>query len=126
MQLRRYVGSALVVAALIGGLPGCGGGGDTLNLGGGGSKQLTASDLPRRQFVPAVIRAPVQKEVTFTVKNEGDVTHNFSVSSIGIDRDVEPGKSVEVTLPPLEGTTLTFYDKRYQADGMQGKLSVRG
>jgi len=125
MQVKRCVSLSLAAAAVVMGLGACGDGGeDTLDLGGEGSSQMVATNDPTPRFEPSIIEVRAQDEVTFSLKNESDVSHNFSVSFIGIDRNVEPGQTVEISLPPLEKGTLTFYDKQYQGDGMWGKIQV--
>jgi plastocyanin len=120
----RFVARSLVGTAVLVVLAACGGGGDALELGGGGAHEMLALDAPTRRFEPTVIEVPVLEEVAFTLKNEGDVTHNFSAGFIGVDQDVEAGRTIEVKLPPMEEGTVTFYDKKFQGDGMQGTIKI--
>lgn len=126
MRIKRFVGSGLVLLALVVGLAGCGSDDEERQLGGGAD--LVAKSDPRPHFEPKELRAPLGSEVTFSVKNEGDRVHNFTLSFLGIDQDIQPGQTVQIRLkvdPPPEGLNFyTFYDKNYQAEGMQGRLNV--
>ena len=125
MQVKRYLSMSVAAAAVVVGLAACGDGGEeTLDLGGDESSEMVATTDPTPRFEPAIIEVNPGNEVTFSLKNDSDVSHNFSVSYIGIDRNVEPGQTIEISLPPLDAGTLTFYDKKYQGEGMWGKIRV--
>jgi plastocyanin len=60
--------------------------------------------------------------VELEVKNEGSVEHNFSVTSMGIDSDVEAGETVKVSVTfPAQGAT-PFFCKYHAGRGMKGAL----
>lgn len=128
MQVKRFVSTGLVVTALVVGLVGCGGGGSSKAVGSKGSADVVISDSPRPHFEPNTLRADTGSDVSFTLKNDSKVVHNFTVSFLGIDQDVQPGQTVPVTFkvpPPPKGLDFyTFYDKNYQGQGMQGRLNV--
>jgi plastocyanin len=63
--------------------------------------------------------------LSVTVKNVGDVEHNFSVTSLGIDKDIEKGESVTVSVKLPASGTLPFFCKYHKTSGMQGAFIVR-
>ena len=92
-----------------------------------GSKTLTAmtTALSLEQdayyFEPTFVKADSGAHVTVTLKNTSKVEHNFSITSLGINKDVEAGKTetVKVNLPT--GTApVEFFCKYHKSLGMQG------
>lgn len=112
-----------VLLALVAG--GCSSGGDeTLDLSESGSTVVVAKGGNTPHFDPDKIKVPVGEEVTFTLKNEDKVPHNFTISYLGVDVDVEPGQSARVTFTAPDKGTLNFYDSKFQGEGMAGKIEV--
>jgi len=128
MQVKRFVSTGLAATALVVGLVGCGGGSSSKAVGSNSSADVVASDSPTPHFAPNTLRADSGSNVSFTLKNDSKVVHNFTVSFLGIDQDVQPGQTVPITFkvpPPPKGVRYyTFYDKNYQGDGMQGRINV--
>jgi len=128
MQVKRFVGVGFAIVALVVGLAGCGDGDDDGDTLGGSRAELIAESDPTPHFEPKELKARVGDEVSFDLRNEGDRVHNFTLSFLGIDQDVQPGETVQirfrVTEPPKGLDFFTFYDKNHQADGMQGRLNV--
>ncbi len=127
MQFKRFVSTGLAMTALVVGLVGCGSDSDTKSVGGT-SADVVAKDSPTYEFEPDTLQAAANSEVSFTLKNEGKVVHNFTLTFLGVDQDVAPGETKQITFrvpPPPKGLDYyTFYDKNYQGDGMQGRLNV--
>jgi len=131
MQVKRFVRTGLVMAVLIVGLIGCGDGDDDSKSVGSrsSSPDVVASDGPPPRFDPDTLEAPVNSEVSFTLENEGDVVHNFTVDGLpDVDVDVQPGETKTITFrvpPPAKGLDFySFHDKNYQGEGMQGRINV--
>ncbi len=126
MRVKRMVSVGLLAVALVAGLVGCGGGDDEETVGGGAD--VVAKSDPTPHFEPQELKAALNSEVILTVKNEGDVTHNFTISFLGVDEDIPPGQSKQVRFtvaPPPHGEKFyTFYDENYQGEGMQGRINV--
>lgn len=83
--------------------------------------------LANYKFVPNVIAGQGGHTVTLHLKNTGTVEHNFSVSSLHIDKDIEAGKSatVKVTLP--KSGTLQFFCSYHKAShNMVGSFRLGG
>jgi plastocyanin len=75
-------------------------------------------------FSPTVIQGKPGQKLTLNFKNEGTVEHNFTITSEGFNKDVEPKEtaSVDVTLP--KSGTLVFYCKYHKTLGMAGELQA--
>lgn len=127
MQVKRFVGTGLAIVALVVGMAGCGGGDDDERLTGS-RPEVVAESEPKPHFEPKELTARLGTEVAFDLKNEGDKVHNFTLSFLGVDQDVQPGETVQikftVTEPPKGVEFFTFYDKNYQGEGMQGRINV--
>jgi plastocyanin len=63
--------------------------------------------------------------LSVTIKNVGDVEHNFSVTSLGISKDIEKGHSVTVSVKLPSSGTLPFFCKYHKTSGMQGAFIVQ-
>lgn len=55
-----------------------------------------------------------------SVKNEGSALHNFSITSQGIDRDVQPGQTITVKVRFAGSAPFPFFCKFHVGAGMQG------
>jgi plastocyanin len=58
--------------------------------------------------------------LTVTVENVGQALHNLSVPSLGIDRDVEVGRSIRVSVRFNGSQPVPFFCKYHVGAGMQG------
>ena len=73
-------------------------------------------------FSPATIPSG---NVTFVMKNTGQVTHNFDIETVGMGAFVDPGGSATMTVNLQAGRTYTFVcDVPYHAtSGMEGPFT---
>jgi plastocyanin len=72
-------------------------------------------------FEPTFIKADSGAHITVTLKNESTVEHNFSITSLNINKDVEAGKTETVTVNLPSGTApVAFFCKYHKSNGMQG------
>ena len=76
------------------------------------------NDSGKYYFEPTCARA--HGTVTVTIKNVGDTEHNFSITSMNIDKDIEKGKTVTVSVPLPSSGSLPFFCKYHKNFGMQG------
>ena len=83
--------------------------------------------LTNFRFQPAVIRGAGGHKLTVHLKNTGTVEHNFSVKSLHIDRDLEPGKEATVTLSLPKSGTVQFFCSYHKASyNMVGSINLGG
>src|SRR6185369_5202431 len=62
------------------------------------SKGKTEVELDDFYFKPTVLEGKPGEKVTLELKNEGNTEHSFTIDSQGIDKDIQPGDEVEVTV----------------------------
>jgi len=117
-----------LIAVMLVGLAGCGGGGDKPNvLGGAGTADLVVDDDPPF-YDPKNLEIALNKEITFTVFNDGKKVHNVTIPGFVIDMDVEPGRTIDVKLPATAGAPrdgfYSFYCKFHQTEGEAGRINI--
>jgi plastocyanin len=89
----------------------------------GNSVELEAdNDNGKYYFEPSCAKA--NGTVDVTIKNVGDTEHNFSISSMGISKNIEKGGSVTVSVKLPASGTLPFFCKYHKSLGMQGAFIV--
>jgi plastocyanin len=73
-------------------------------------------------FKPTFIKVKPGQILTLELKNEGSNSHNFSITSLSIDKTIEPGKEdeVNITIPAAGGADLQFFCKFHVGLGMRG------
>ena len=88
----------------------------------GSSISLEADDF---YFNPTFIEAKPGTKLSIEIENEGSATHNFSIDSANLSKDITPdGKAtVEVTVP--SSGSLNFYCKFHKSSGMQGAIVAK-
>ena len=75
-------------------------------------------------FAPTCVRVSSGNAITVTVTNEGQALHNFTVKSLGIDKDVTGGQSITVQVKLPSSGVLPFICKYHVSSGMQGAFLV--
>jgi plastocyanin len=128
MRARRLVTVGMVLVAFGFVLAGCSSssGKKTSSTGstsgGATTIQLTAKDFA---FTPTTIAAKAGQKVTVTFKNDGSTEHNFSISSLNVDKDAEKGASASVSFTPTQSGTIEFFCKYHKvSNNMVGSLQV--
>jgi plastocyanin len=131
MRGRKWITAVLMAATAGLVLAGCGGGGGkkaqatgaaSSGTGGGGTVNLVAKDF---MFEPTTITATAGKPVTVTIKNEGQAEHNFTITSLKVDKDIEKGESQTVTFTPTQSGSIQFFCEYHKdSHGMVGTLNV--
>lgn len=127
MRARKVVLGGLIVVMLLG-LVGCGGGGDDDNvLGGAGTADLVIED-DRPFYDPSNLEIALNRDITFTVFNDGKKVHNITIPGFEIDMDVQPGQTIDIKLPavasaPRDGF-YSFYCKFHQTEGEAGRINI--
>jgi len=116
--------SILIAAGLSLALGACGASITTGSGGGaGGATILVAQNY---QFSPTTLTFPANTTVNLTVKNNGTVTHNFTIQELGVNKDITPpGSSATITFTTKGDATYTFYCQYHGASyGMKGTVTI--
>ena len=88
-----------------------------------GSKlQIEAGDS---FFAPTCQTSVPSGSVTLVVHNGGQILHNLSVPSQGIDTDLQPGQTITVKVK-MGGKALPYFCKYHRTSGMWGSLLPQG
>ena len=139
---------ALVAGTLLGllavAVAGCGGKSASKSSGGGGGGQTVVAGVSANNhgaktvsssaevvlndyyFSPTVLQGRPGSAVTLTLKNEGSVEHNFTVSGQSVDQNIQPGSSEKVSVTIPKSGAVSFYCKFHKSMGMAGALEVSG
>lgn len=76
-------------------------------------------------FAPTTIKAPGGADATLELRNEGEATHTFTVESLDVDEELEPGAERTITIEDLGTDTKVVYHCRFHvASGMEGSFSL--
>jgi cytochrome c oxidase subunit II len=81
--------SGLFAVALLGGAP----------VARSQEPQVITIEAQRFAFSPSEVRLKKGEPVTIRISS-GDVTHGMYMKTLGIDAEIEPGKTTEVTFTP--------------------------
>lgn len=77
-------------------------------------------------FTPTILAGPKGAAVTLTVRNRGEVLHNFSVEGQKFDEDARPGDELSVSVMLPAAGRLVFFCKYHRDEsGMLGAIDVR-
>jgi plastocyanin len=73
-------------------------------------------------FSPTFVKVKPGQIITIDIKNEGTVQHTFTITSLGIDKTVDPGKEtdVNITFPAAGGSDIEFFCRFHSNLGMKG------
>jgi plastocyanin len=93
------------------------------NVNNKGTKEVSDEvdlELDDYYFEPTFLKAQPGATIKVELENEGDDTHTFTIDSLGIDQEVAPGDTAEVSVTlPQEGA-VRFYCRFHGNMGMQG------
>jgi plastocyanin len=114
---------------------GCGGGGSSsqpVKLSGNttnkGTKDLAGSEITLEQddfyFNPTFIKGGTPgSTITVHLKNDGKSPHTFTSTAFGVDAQLNPGETKDVTITlPQSGATEFHCRFHQQSNGMQGSF----
>jgi len=73
-------------------------------------------------FEPKEIRAQAGQPLTIRIENEGRTPHTFTIESLGVDVELQPGQERTVTITPTG--TVMFVCRLHLAQGMTGQITV--
>ena len=115
--------SGILAAASVIALSACGSTTASAPAGSGGGGIPIQVDAANFQFSPSTISVKPGDRVTVTLTNKDSFEHNFSISELGVSRDVE-GKGTGSVTFTATSSNLEFFCKYHRATGMVGSLSV--
>jgi plastocyanin len=94
----------------------------TADVTSGGEVDLEADDF---YFDATFLEATPGDTLAVAITNDGDATHTFTIDSLQIDEEIQPGSSanVEVTVP--DSSALNFYCRFHRGRGMQGAVFTK-
>ena len=131
MRAKRWVTTAMIGVIATFGLAACGGGDDDEPSLGRGLVATSHDGDPR--FDPDEVQVRLNQEVSFSMENEDDREHNFTLTHVFVDADnfltvdvpANQSRSIRFTVRdrPRDGF-LTFYCRFHQAEGMQGRIQL--
>jgi plastocyanin len=84
----------------------------------GGKVAVEADDF---SFDKTFIKARAGRTVRVIVRNAGTTTHTFTIDNQHIDKTIQPGQSVKVSVKiPAKPKFVNFYCRFHVGSGMQG------
>ena len=83
----------------------------------GGEIEVELDDF---YFGPTYTKAEAGSTVTLSLLNEGDAAHTFTIDSLDVDEEVQPGDSVEVEVTLPDSGAVRYYCRFHADRGMQG------
>jgi plastocyanin len=75
-------------------------------------------------FSPTILKGKPGQSVTLELKNEGSVTHNFTLASQNINQDLAVGQSADVKVTFPQSGTVLFHCAFHETSGMIGALQA--
>jgi nitrite reductase (NO-forming) len=128
-MLKRFAVLMVASFCIVGLLAACGGGSSnsTSSSGSSGGTASQTIQMTEMKFTPNAFTVKSGDKVTIKLENKGTVLHNFSIDSLNIKQDVQPGDSKTVTFTAPAAGTLTFYCDQpgHEAAGMKGTITVQ-
>jgi plastocyanin len=94
-----------------------------VNVKGTATATGNAIELDQRDYsyTPTFVKIPAgASSITVTVKNMGSTQHTFTVPAEQIDKVLNPGESVTVTVTIPGPGAIAFYCRFHRTLGMQG------
>lgn len=83
--------------------------------------KVTAADI---SFNPTEIQLTAGEDVQFVIANSGELEHNLTVKDLGIDEDVDGGKTAEAPAAKALKAGSYQYQCEYHPDQMKGTITV--
>ncbi|HET8525338.1 MAG TPA: cupredoxin domain-containing protein [Actinomycetota bacterium] len=87
----------------------------------GGTLALDASEFA---FAPTCVESGAGETLEVTVTNTGSALHNLTIESLGIDEDVQAGRTITVQVKLPASGSVPFFCKYHVANGMQGAFLI--
>jgi nitrite reductase (NO-forming) len=130
-MLKRFAVLMIASLCVIGLLAACGGSSkdstSSSGSGSGGGNSVTI-DMTEMKFTPNTFTVKAGEKVTVKLENKGSVLHDFSIDSLNVKQDVQPGKTetVSFTAPSSAGDVVFYCNQPgHEAAGMKGTMTVQ-
>jgi plastocyanin len=75
-------------------------------------------------FKPTILQGSAGQSITLEIKNDGSTLHNFSITSMNVNINIDPGASQEVKVTFPQTGTVEYFCSIHRALGMAGELQV--
>jgi nitrosocyanin len=130
-MLKRFAVLLVASFCIVGLLAACGGSSNKNSTSSSGSSSSGSASqtiqMTEMKFTPDTFTVKSGDKVTVKLENKGTVLHDFSIDSLNIKQDVQPGSSKTVTFTAPAAGTLTFYCDQpgHEAAGMKGTITVQ-
>jgi plastocyanin len=99
--VRRFIAILALSPLSLGVLASCGSDNGNTSKTGTASVDLKAADY---SFQPTDLTLTAGQQATIAFKNDGSTEHNLTVEKLQVEKDVQPGKSAEISVTPEAGT----------------------
>lgn len=109
---------ALVVVAGAG----CGSSGKNNTAGSASAGKTVKIEADDFYFKPTDLKLTASTQSSLEIENEGKVEHNITIEGLGVDQDLEAGKTTHVSVPAKAGTYK--FHCEYHPDKMKGTITV--
>jgi plastocyanin len=86
--------------------------------------ELAANNDNGFYFSPTVLTGSASQSIKLEIKNEGTTEHNFTIESLGVNVNIDPGATQEVTVSFPATGTVEFFCSFHRSQGMAGELEV--
>jgi plastocyanin len=63
--------------------------------------------------------------LTVALENEGNAPHTFTIDSLDIDKEIQPGKKATVKVKVPSSSAVAFYCRFHKGQGMQGAVFTK-
>lgn len=103
------------------------GGDDEANVDNNGTAsspqlvEVTAKDF---SFKPAKLRGTLGAPIEITLKNNGQVSHTFTIDEFNVDTEIAAGETTTLTLLPPEAGEFNYYCRFHEGRGMRGTITT--
>ena len=110
---------ALLVLAACGSSPASGGSSTA------GTVQVTMN-AQNIHFNPAVVTANPDEKIALTLSNHDGFKHNFTITELGVNQDIDPGKTLTFVFTAKGSADLQYFCEYHKSKGMVGTLNLSG
>jgi plastocyanin len=90
------------------------------------SPQIVEMTVKDFKFVPPKLRGTVGAPIEITLKNNGRVSHTFTIDEFNVDTEVAAGEKTTLTVLPSEPGEFNYYCRFHEGRGMRGAITMTG